>query len=182
MDDSTGKLLHAVHFSASKHRDQRRKDQPRSPYINHPIRVAEILWTVGAVRDEATLLAAILHDVIEDTQTTPAEIQTEFGEIVLRLVLEVTDDKDLPKQQRKRRQIEHAPHLSRPAQLIRLADKISNLHDLLYSPPQRWSLQRRQDYVRWTEKVVAGLRGASPAMEQNYDHLLKEGKQILQIE
>lgn len=181
MDESTGNILKAIQFSASKHRDQRRKDQPRSPYINHPINVAETLWTVGRVHDETTLTAAILHDVIEDTETTTEEIQNLFGESVLQLVLEVTDDKSLPKNMRKRLQIEHAPHISNGAKLVKLADKISNLHDLLYSPPRRWSFQRKQEYLLWTEKVVAGLRGTNPALEQQYDQLFQKGKQILQI-
>jgi guanosine-3',5'-bis(diphosphate) 3'-pyrophosphohydrolase len=179
--DSTELLLIAIHFSAFRHRDQRRKDQPRSPYINHPLEVARILWEVGSVRDKATLVAAILHDTIEDTETMPDEICELFGEEVLRLVLEVTDDKSLPKQRRKNLQIEHAPHISTKAKLIKLADKISNLHDLIYSPPRRWSFARKQKYLLWTEKVVAGLRGTNAALEQRYDELLKEGKQILEI-
>lgn len=123
MDDHfnefTGNLLKVIHFSAFKHRDQRRRDQARSPYINHPIEVARLLWEVGGIRDEATLAAAILHDTLEDTDTTPDEIRERFGEEVLGLVLEVTDDKSLPKMRRKRLQIEHAPHISFKAKLIR---------------------------------------------------------------
>jgi guanosine-3',5'-bis(diphosphate) 3'-pyrophosphohydrolase len=181
-DESTGNLLKAIRFSAFKHRDQRRKDEPRSPYINHPITVAETLWEIGDVRDEATLIAAILHDTIEDTQTTPDEIRETFGAEVLSLVLEVTDDKSLPAPERKRLQIEHAPHISAKAKLVKLGDKISNLYDLLHSPPQSWSFQRRQEYLFWTEKVVAGLRGTNPALESRYDELLQEGKRVLTLE
>ncbi len=181
-DELTGKLLQAIHFSAFKHRDQRRKDQPLSPYINHPLEVARLLWEVGGIRDEATLAAAILHDTIEDTDTTLDEIRETFGEEVLGLVLEVTDDKSLPKMRRKRLQIERAPHISLKAKLIKLADKISNVSDLLYSPPRRWSFQRKQQYLLWTEKVVAGLRGANPALEQSYDKLLIEGKKLLNLD
>jgi guanosine-3',5'-bis(diphosphate) 3'-pyrophosphohydrolase len=181
MDNSAGILLKAMRFSAIKHRDHRRKDILQSPYINHPIQVAETLWEIGGVRDDATLVAAILHDTIEDTRTLPDEIRANFGEEVLGLVLEVTDDKNLPKEERKRLQIEHAPHKSVPAKLIKLADKICNLGDILHSPPPDWSLARRQEYLFWTEQVVAGLRGTNPALEKKYDETLEAGKQILKI-
>jgi len=181
-DELTGNLLRAIHFSAVKHRDQRRRDLARSPYINHPLDVTRLLWEVGGVRDETTLVACILHDTIEDTKTSPEEIRAAFGEAVLGVVLEVTDDKSLPKQRRKQLQIEHAPHISARAKLVKLADKISNVRDLLYSPPQRWDLERKQKYLLWTEQVVAGLRGTNPSLEQNYDQLLLEGKKILNSE
>ncbi|PWH17100.1 MAG: phosphohydrolase [Anaerolineae bacterium] len=180
-DEPTGKLLTAIHFAALKHRDQRRKDTPLSPYINHPLEVARLLWEVGSVRDIATLTAAILHDTLEDTATTPEEIRQTFGEKVLGLVLEVTDDKSLPKMRRKRLQIEQAPHLSRQAKLIKLADKISNVHDLLYAPPRRWRLERKQKYLLWTEQVVAGLRGTNALLEQRYDALFQAGKTLLHL-
>ena len=181
MNDSAGILLKAMRFSAVKHRDQRRKDIPESPYINHPIQVAETLWEVGDVREAATLAAAILHDTIEDTTASPEEIRANFGEEILALVLEVSDDKDLPKPERKRMQIEHAPHLSPAAKLIKLADKICNLGDVLHSPPPDWSHQRRREYLLWTEQVVAGLRGTNPALEKQYDETLEAGKRILEI-
>jgi len=182
MDDSTGLILKALRFSAEKHTDQRRKDAKSSPYINHPIQVAETLWSVGGVRDVNLLVAAILHDTIEDTDTTPKELETEFGEEVLSLVLEVTDDKSLPKQTRKQLQIEHAPHKSERAKMLKIADKLNNIHDIVKSPPSNWTLERKQEYLLWTEKVVAGLRGVSPALESQYDELLKEGKQSLGLE
>jgi guanosine-3',5'-bis(diphosphate) 3'-pyrophosphohydrolase len=181
MNESTGKLLKAIHFSAGKHRDQRRKDVVQSPYINHPIELAQTLWEVGGVREEIPLIAAILHDTIEDTQTTPDEIRALFGEEILSVVLEVTDNKSLPKQTRKQLQIEHAPHISRAAKLVKLADKICNLKDLVHSPPHNWTLERRKEYVLWTEQVVAGLRGTNTALENRYDELLIEGKRALSI-
>lgn len=180
-DESTGLFLKAIHFSANKHRDQRRKDELRSPYINHPIDVTRRLWEIGEVRDPATLISAVLHDTLEDTQTTHHEISSLFGEEVLSIVLEVTDDKSLPKQQRKRLQIEHAPHISHKAKLIKLADKSCNLYDLIYSPPRQWTFERRQRYLLWTEQVVAGLRCTNSALEQVYDEILTNGKQILKI-
>ena len=182
MDDSVGLILQAIRFSAEKHRDQRRKDARSSPYINHPIQVAETLWTIGDVRDSALLVAAILHDTIEDTATTPEEIRENFGEAVLALVLEVTDDKSLPKQVRKQLQVENASHKTREAKLLKLADKLNNLKDIINAPPSNWNLERKKEYLLWTEEVVAGLRGASPALESHYDALLVEGKRHLGLE
>ena len=179
--ENTGLLLKAFRFSAGKHRNQRRKDSVKSPYINHPIDVAQLLWDVGGVRDMDVLLAAILHDTIEDTNTSPDEIRDGFGEEVLSLVLEVTDDKSLPKAERKRLQIETALHKSNGAKLIKLADKCSNIRDLLVLPPDHWSLERRQEYLLWSEKVVAGLRGTNEALEEYYDHELASGKNLLGI-
>lgn len=181
-DESTGLFLKAIHFSADKHRDQRRKDLQQSPYINHPIEVAEELWEVGGVRESVPLIAAILHDTLEDTETTPDEISVLFGKKILSVVLEVTDDKSLPKQVRKQLQIEHAPHISSEAKLVKLADKICNLYDLIHSPPRMWNLARKREYLLWTEQVVAGLRGTNPALESHYDELLAEGKRILKIQ
>ncbi len=175
-------LLKALKFSAEKHRHQRRKDREASPYINHPIEVAELLLRVGQVQDPDIVTAAILHDTIEDTDTKPEEIEQLFGGKVLSLVEEVTDDKSLPKEVRKERQIETAPHKSEGAKQIKIADKISNLRDIVYSPPAKWSDERKLDYVNWSERVVAGLRGVNPALEKLYDQTLCEAKEILQAE
>lgn len=176
-DESTGLLLKAIHFAADKHRDQRRKGAGHAPYINHPVAVAQTLWEVGGVRDTVPLLAAILHDTIEDTDTTPEELSRLFGEDVLSVVLEVTDDKSLPKQARKKLQVEHASQLSVHARLVKLGDKISNLRDLVDVPPPDWSLKRRQEYALWTESVIAGLRGTNAALEACYDVELKRSKE-----
>jgi GTP diphosphokinase / guanosine-3',5'-bis(diphosphate) 3'-diphosphatase len=179
MDDSTGLILKAFRFASEKHNDQRRKDSKASPYINHPIQVAEILWMIGDVRDVTLLVASILHDTIEDTATKADEIRSLFGEDVLSLVLEVTDDKSLPKQVRKQLQVEHAPHKTHKAKLLKLADKISNVQDIITSPPGDWSLKRKQEYLLWTEQVVAGLRGVNENLERHYDVLLQNGKDSL---
>ncbi|HNZ10841.1 MAG: Bifunctional (p)ppGpp synthase/hydrolase relA [Deltaproteobacteria bacterium ADurb.Bin151] len=175
-------LLKALYFSAQKHRHQRRKDTAASPFINHPIEVAHLLWTVGEVSDATTITAAILHDTIEDTDTTCEEISMQFGNEVLGLVLEVSDDKNLPKQERKRKQIVHSPHLSRKAKLIKLADKISNVHDIAFAPPDHWSLQRRIEYLQWAEDVVAGLRGINKNLEKHFDETLAAARQRLNEE
>lgn len=172
-------FLKALRFAAAKHSGQRRKGSDHAPYINHPIAVAETLWRVGNVRDMNTLVAALLHDTIEDTGTQPEEIRAEFGEDVLGLVLECTDDKSLPKAERKRLQIEHAPHKSPRAWQIKLADKINNVQEIAANPPADWSTQRRREYLDWTEQVVNGLRGQNPELEALYDRVLAEGRAVL---
>ena len=180
--ETTGQLLEAIRFSAEKHRNQRRKDSEQSPYINHPIEVTQLLWEVGGVRDIDILLAAVLHDTVEDTDTRPEEIRERFGVQVLSFVMEVTDDKSLPKAKRKRLQIETAAHKSYGAKLIKLADKACNVRNLVTMPPKDWSLERRQEYLLWTEQVVAGLRGTNAALEEYYDHELASGKMLLGID
>lgn len=171
--------LEAIQFAARKHSTQRRKDAEGTPYINHPIDVATTLWTIGQVRDIPILIAAVLHDTIEDTETQPEEIEAQFGKEVLSLVLEVTDDKKLEKAVRKQLQIDHAPHKSPGAKQIKLADKTHNVYDISHSPPPDWSYQRRLEYLDWTEKVVAGLRGANAALEAHYDATLAEARHTL---
>lgn len=139
---ATTELLRAVAFAARKHRHQRRKDGAASPYINHPIEVARVLADVGAVTDLELLMAAVLHDTIEDTETTPEELEREFGPAVRALVEEVTDDKSLPKATRKRLQVEHAPALPERARQLKVADKICNVRDVTHDPPTDWSLDR----------------------------------------
>jgi len=172
-EQDVGALLEAVAFAALKHQDQRRKGHHRLPYINHPVRVAEILWSVGGVRDMTTLVAALLHDTLEDTETTPAEIEARFGPGVLGVVQEVTDDKSLPKALRKRLQIEHAARSSPRAKMIKLADKICNVSDLTNEPPVDWPRSRVVAYVDWAELVIAGLRGVNPPLEALYDDVVR---------
>ena len=173
-------LLHALSFAAYKHRDQRRKDREASPYINHPIAVASIIANIGGVDDLVTLVSALLHDTIEDTETTGDELEREFGPEVRKVVEEVTDDKALPKAERKRLQIEHARHISSRARLVKLGDKICNIRDVSEAPPAHWSIERRREYLDWTEQVVAGCRGTNPALEQFYDEYLASARDRLQ--
>jgi (p)ppGpp synthase/HD superfamily hydrolase len=162
-------LFAALHFAADKHRDQRRKGACASPYINHPIEVAELLVRVGGVTDVRLLQAAVLHDTLEDTETTAEELESRFGFKVRRLVEEVSDDKSLPRDERKRLQVEHAPTLSREARQIKLADKICNLRDLKERPPPDWSTTRRLAYLDWSEQVIEGCRGVNARLEQEFD-------------
>ena len=142
--DAAGAFIKAVAFAAEKHRNQRRKDADASPYINHPIALANVLANEGGIQDISVLCAAILHDTIEDTETTADELQDLFGRKVTSIVLEVTDDKSLEKHVRKQRQIEHASHISHEAKLVKLADKICNLRDIFASPPADWSAERKR--------------------------------------
>lgn len=176
MHNKPAKLLEAASFAAKKHTGQTRKGAGREPYINHPLEVANLLAGVGGVDDFDVLIAAVLHDTVEDCGVTREEIATRFGEIVAGYVLEVTDDKSLPKARRKELQVEHAPHLSTGAKQIKLADKISNITDILNSPPADWDLDRKVKYVEWGENVVAGLRGANARLEKHFDELAERAK------
>src|SRR5271165_1506834 len=162
-------LMRALAFAAEKHRNQRRKDKDASPYINHPIALADVLANEGGVEDVEVLAAAILHDTIEDTETTEDELRREFGDAIADTVLAVTDDKTLEKAERKRLQIEHAAALTPAAKLVKLADKICNVRDVAHNPPDRWPLERRQAYFDWAKAVIDGLRGVHPALERVFD-------------
>jgi GTP diphosphokinase / guanosine-3',5'-bis(diphosphate) 3'-diphosphatase len=170
-----GQLLQAVLFSARKHRGQRRKDEDASPYINHPIEVAELIANVGGVSDLPALMAAILHDTVEDTRSTFSELEETFGRDVRLLVEEVTDDQRLTKEERKRLQIAHAGQLSQRAKQIKIADKICNVRDVTYTPPPKWPLERRREYLQWAAKVVEGCRGSNADLERRFDEVLQEG-------
>lgn len=162
-------LLKALVFAAAKHRDQRRKDAGASPYINHPIALADVLVNEGRVHEVTVLAAALLHDTLEDTETNPAEIEAGFGAAILTVVQEVSDDKSLDKAERKRLQIEHAAELSREAKLVKLADKICNLRDVAESPPANWSLERKREYYDWAKQVIDALRGVHRELEAVFD-------------
>lgn len=168
-ESDLGLLLSALSFAAHKHKDQRRKDVSASPYINHPISLANILCNEGHVTDINVICGALLHDTIEDTDTEEAELEREFGTSIAEIVMAVTDDKSLPKAERKRLQIEHAAQLSDAAQLVKLADKISNLRDVAENPPAGWPLARRQEYFDWAKAVIDGLRGKHVVLEELFD-------------
>ncbi len=175
-------LLRALAFAAEKHRHQRRKDADASPYINHPILVAAVLATEGGVSDETMLVAAVLHDTVEDTQTTFEELAERFNSEVAELVGELTDDKALPKHERKRLQITHAAHSSHRAKQLKVADKICNVRDVTVCPPADWSVQRRIEYLSWAIEVVAGCRGVNGALERAFDGAIALARSKLGIE
>jgi guanosine-3',5'-bis(diphosphate) 3'-pyrophosphohydrolase len=162
-------LIKALAFASHKHKDQRRKDQGASPYINHPIALTNLLVNEGGITDAEILCAALLHDTVEDTETSPEELTEAFGASISGIVMEVTDDKSLPKTERKRIQVEHAPHLSTKAKAVKLADKTCNLRDVVESPPHWWPLERRQQYFKWGKQVIDGLRGEWPDLEAAFD-------------
>lgn len=166
-------FIKAVAFAAEKHRNQRRKDKDASPYINHPIALANMLANEGGVSDVSVLCAAVLHDTIEDTATTSEELEDFFGAPIAQIVLEVSDDKTLDKRVRKQLQIEHAPHISPDAKLVKLADKICNLRDMLASPPADWPTERKVEYFAWAGQVALGLRGAHPDLEAILESLIE---------
>lgn len=174
--NNINKLLHAARFSAERHTGQLRKGSRSEPYINHPLEVASLIANVGLVDNIDILMAGLLHDTVEDTSTTPEELTTHFGEIVCRYVLEVTDDKRLPKARRKELQVEHAPHLSHGAKVVKLADKISNISDVIENPPDGWDIDRRREYVEWGVRVVAGLRGTNTHLEIYFDELITRAR------
>lgn len=174
-----GLFVKAVAFAADRHRTQTRKDADASPYINHPIAVADVLVNEGDIDDLTVLCAAVLHDTIEDTDTRREELATLFGDRIAEIVLEVTDDKSLEKHVRKHLQVVHAPHLSRPAKLVKLADKICNLRDIVASPPADWSRERKREYFDWAAQVIAGVRGTHPGLESIFDGLCGRQAEIL---
>jgi guanosine-3',5'-bis(diphosphate) 3'-pyrophosphohydrolase len=175
LQNKMNRLLQATNFAAKKHSMQRRKNAEASPYINHPVEVALHLSDVGKVEDEDILIAALLHDTIEDTETTREEIVTIFGDSVASLVCECTDDKILPKLERKRLQIENAPKKSSGAKQIKIADKTCNLRSILIDPPADWSIHRQFEYFQWAEKVIAGLLGVNQKLDQEVCALLQQG-------
>jgi guanosine-3',5'-bis(diphosphate) 3'-pyrophosphohydrolase len=162
-------VLQALDFAARKHRDQRRKDAEASPYINHPIQLAAVLCRDGQVTDPVVIAAAILHDTIEDTNTTLDELRREFGAEIAQVVMEVTDDTLLRREERKRLQVETATQLSPRAKLVKLADRICNIRDVAFCPPATWSLERRREYFEWAKSVVDRLRGTHAGLERLFD-------------
>jgi GTP diphosphokinase / guanosine-3',5'-bis(diphosphate) 3'-diphosphatase len=167
--ESIHQILEAARFAAEKHAQQRRKGAGAEPYVNHLIEVAHLVSTAVTEHDVALVQAAFLHDTIEDTATTAEELTQSFGPDVAALVLEMTDDKSLPKQERKRLQIEHAPSISPRAQIVKLADKISNLRSILLSPPTHWDYERKRQYFEWAKRVVDALSAPNPILKAEFE-------------
>ena len=172
----TPKFLEALSFAAYKHRHQRRKDAAKTPYINHPIAVTNILLNEAGITDEIVLLSAILHDTVEDTDTSIEEIEQAFGSAIAKVVSEVTDDKSLPKAERKQAQIEHASKLSDRAKLVKLADKTANLRDMVTATPEGWTAERIENYLDWGKAVIDRLRGRHAVLEALFDRAYETGK------
>jgi guanosine-3',5'-bis(diphosphate) 3'-pyrophosphohydrolase len=173
------KLVDSILFAAKSHAGQLRKDG-KTPYINHPLEVMHLLLHTGKISDSDILIAAVLHDVIEDTNVTAAEIAERFGEHVSKIVLELTDDKTLSKEERKKQQLFSAGQLSDAARLVRICDKICNVYDILYAPPGNWEMSRRRDYLEWANAVVGKIRGINKNLENRFDELIAEGNRFLE--
>jgi len=166
-------VIKAANFAAIKHKNQKRKDEEGTPYINHPIGVANILVQEAGIQSVEVLQAALLHDTVEDTDTTLEEIEQQFGLSVRIIVAEVTDDKSLSYEMRKQMQIEKASKISYEAKLVKLADKLYNLRDLLQSTPVGWSEEKAQAYFIWASKVVKELRGTNKELENELIQIFK---------
>jgi len=168
-------LMRGVEFATRKHSDQRRKGENCEPYINHVAEVASLLAESTGGEDAVLVLAGLLHDTVEDTGTTPDEIEKLFGREVRDLVIEVTDDKTLPKKIRKMRQVENAPSKSRRARMLKLADKTSNLRAIVSSPPVEWDRARKLEYFEWAKAVADSCRGLNPGLEAAFDEAYAAG-------
>ena len=179
MSNDIQRLLHAATFAARKHRDQRRKDAEASPYINHPLAVSALLAGDGGVTDVELLAAALLHDTVEDTETSHDEIRELFGCDISGLVAEVTDDKSLPKERRKQLQVENGPHQSDRAKQLKLADKICNIRDINAASPANWDADRKAQYLDWAGRVIAGCRGVNRALDGLFDQTVTEARERL---
>ena len=173
-------VLRASDLAAQWHVRQRRKGAAGEPYINHLLEVANLVTQATNGLETNVTIAALLHDAIEDQKIKAETIAKEFGQCVADIVLEVTDDKSLPKAERKRLQVEHAPHKSREAKLVKLADKISNVRAIAESPAPDWTAQRKLEYLQWARDVVAGLRGTSPSLELQFDEVAARAEGSLQ--
>ena len=172
-------LIDAILYAASSHAGQLRKDCV-TPYINHPIEVMHLLVYTGGIEDHEILMAAVLHDVIEDTSVTAEDIAERFGKNVASVVLELTDDVTQPKEERKRLQLQNAGKLSRAARLIRISDKICNVYDMLYAPPGNWDLKRRKEYIEWANAVVKKISGTNEGLESHFEELIEESFRFLE--
>jgi guanosine-3',5'-bis(diphosphate) 3'-pyrophosphohydrolase len=161
-------VLQAAAFAAEKHRNGRRKDAEASPYINHPIQLAYILVQAD-IEDPIVLASALLHDTIEDTNTTHDEIEIVFGHEIANIVVECSDDKSLTRLERKQAQIDKAAKISQKAKLVKIADKIANVSDIDGAPPAGWSLERKREYYDWSKRVVDQMRGVHPKLEARFD-------------
>lgn len=171
------RIVHALDFAAWAHSAQRRKGGAREPYINHLTEVARLVAQATEGKDDKLIIAALLHDVLEDQSmhVNYAMLVDNFGKRVARIVREVTDDRSLPKAERKRMQVVHAPHLSRRARILKIADKSANLNSILHSPPEDWSATRKREYFAWAAEVVNGCRGVNAWIEAVFDDRLRRG-------
>jgi GTP diphosphokinase / guanosine-3',5'-bis(diphosphate) 3'-diphosphatase len=162
-------VLKAADAAARWHVHQRRKGSAQEPYINHLLEVAVLVADATGGSDTNLIIAALLHDTIEDCEVPRELIAEMFDDDVASLVGEVTDYKSLPKEVRKRKQVEASSNKSARAKVLKLADKTSNVRAIAASPPEAWSIERRKEYVDWSRAVVRGLRGVNQELENKFD-------------
>jgi GTP diphosphokinase / guanosine-3',5'-bis(diphosphate) 3'-diphosphatase len=174
----TQRLLSAIRFAAERHRDDRRKGETAAPYINHPITVADQLAEQGLGDDIELLMAAVLHDVIEDTDATYDDLNRQFGSRVAGIVLEVSDDKTLEKEARRQKVVDSIGKKSREARLIKLSDLRANVHDIVHYPP-KWTVERKLNYLRWAERVAVAIAGTHPGLEEALNTELKAAMRVV---
>ena len=170
-------VLRAADAAARWHVHQRRKGAAHEPYMNHLLEVATLVAEATDGKDPELVVAALLHDAIEDQEVPRLVIAEVFGEGVAQLVEEVTDDKNLEKQERKRLQVENAHKKSQRAKMLKLADKTSNLRAIAASAPPDWSVKRRLEYVEWARQVAEGLVGVSEWLEQEFEKAARDAEQ-----
>jgi (p)ppGpp synthase/HD superfamily hydrolase len=174
MDSLSATLLRAAQFAAECHAAQRRKGARSEPYVNHLIEVAAILADVAGDRDPNLLVAALLHDSIEDVGVTREEIAARFNDDVAELVWLVTDDKSLEKHVRKQLQVDNAPHKPTRAQWLKIADKTSNLRAIRDSPPPEWTSDRCREYLAWARRVVSAFPDPHPVLLAQFEQVAAE--------
>lgn len=178
--DPLSAVLAAADQAAAWHRDHRRKGAGQEPYINHLLEVARLVSEATGGADPDLVIAALLHDAIEDCGVTEAEIAARFGADVAALVAAVTDDKSLPKAERKRLQVETALSAPPRVALLKLADKVSNLRSMRTSPPANWPVERQREYIDWARAVVAGLRGTREGLRAAFDAAVEAAQSAIQ--
>lgn len=160
----TPRLLQALDFAAQRHSAQRRKGPDAAPYVNHLIEVAMLVSSVAGIQDTDVLIAAVLHDVLEDTPTTAEEVTERFGHRVCQFVQALSDDKSLPRKRRRQITLEHLPEMEAFVKVVKLADLTSNIKLL----PQSWSLEHRLEYLEWSESAASICEGECPALAELY--------------
>src|SRR5258708_5427821 len=163
------RILDAARFAAEKHAQQKRKGENGEPYFNHLLEVAELIAASSRELDVELMMAAFLHDTVEDTGVTLHELEQRFGKEVSALVAEVTDEKSMPKETRKQLKVENTPEKSPRAQTLKLAEKISNLRAIISSPPLGWSRERKQQYFEWARRVVSGIASPNEFLKSEFD-------------
>uniref|UniRef100_A0A8R1XYA5 Guanosine-3',5'-bis(diphosphate) 3'-pyrophosphohydrolase MESH1 n=1 Tax=Onchocerca volvulus TaxID=6282 RepID=A0A8R1XYA5_ONCVO len=167
-------IIKAVDLAARRHRKQRRKDATQTPYVNHPIGVAYILTNEGQITDTATVIAAILHDTVEDTKTTDEEIRRMFGDEIADIVKECTVVKSIKREIRMKSQLEKASKLSRKAKLVQLADKLYNIRDIERCTPCGWTKQHVAEYISFAKDLLSNIRGTHDYLETALDDIINK--------